>query len=368
MGLFDIFSRRRIRYNVWSLVNRRVFTFGNELGQPVQIISDIDKTYLDTAFESLGGLAKIALETADEKKSIEGARDFLRHLKWGSVKEETTISNLVPLHFVSSSPPQLRSVLEEKISMDGLKWSSDSFKDQIYNIKKGKLNLLKHQVSYKMASILSLCSQFTGLEKLLLIGDNAETDPYIYFLVKFLLSGDLSQSEVISLLTFLNVPEKIGKQIFEKCGEIPQCSNVDILIRKIPGKSASVPKEIRECLNYFDDYTQASVYAHGLGYLSLESVFETIISYHNFYGADLLFMIDGFSDYLKKHDYEVSSDLLAQIESVRKRLDKFSPGSSLDRKSEDWYKHSGVFENNLEVDELYSIFERWVVEEKEKLS
>ena len=172
MGLLSSVLGGRSGYDVWKLVNRSIFASDRELSNPVQIICDIDKTYLDTAFESVGGLAKIALESADNKRSIVGAREFLRHLKWetkpaaGAEDSQDQVASAdASLHFVSSSPPQLRKVLREKIALDGLSWSSDSFKDQMYNIKSGKFFLLKHQVSYKLASILSLCCQLEKSSK-----------------------------------------------------------------------------------------------------------------------------------------------------------------------------------------------------------
>ena len=65
MSLISRVLGMRGDYNVWNLVNRRIFATDSELANSLQIICDIDKTYLDTAFETVGGMAKIALESAD---------------------------------------------------------------------------------------------------------------------------------------------------------------------------------------------------------------------------------------------------------------------------------------------------------------
>ena len=287
MSLLGIISGRRSGYNVWKLVNRRIFAGKKTMAQPFQIISDIDKTYLDTAFETFSGLAKIAIETADEKKSIDGARYFLRHLKWDVDCHDSGQTAEVPLHFVSSSPPQLRQVLEEKISMDGLTWASDSFKDQIYNLKKGKISLLKHQVGYKMASILSLCAKFHEPKKILLIGDNAETDPYIYMLIKGFLTKQIDEQECIQLLGKLDVSKKIGDQIFHELENPRFLSDVPILIRKIKGKPSGVPTEFKNQIFYFEDYFQASIISHSLGLINLHSLLNILVGMHNFHNYQI---------------------------------------------------------------------------------
>lgn len=211
----------------------------------------------------------------------------MRHIKWGIARRSNQVGKTVPLHFVSSSPPQLRSVLEEKISMDGLTWSSDSFKDQIYNIKRGQLSLLKHQVSYKMASILSLCSMFKRPEKILLIGDNAETDPFIYLLVKKILQGEIDQKTCVRLMGFLEVPSNVGQQIFERCGQLVRCIDVQIMIRTVPKKKVFIPETFQKDFYLFKDYFEASLTGHSLGLLSIQDVRDIMILMHNFHGVDL---------------------------------------------------------------------------------
>lgn len=258
-----------------------------DLAKPVHIISDIDKTYLETAFESLTGLAKIAVETADEKRTVDGARVFLRHLKWGEGKLSEGILKGPPLHFVSSSPPQLRAVLEEKISMDALTWSSDSFKDQIYNLRTGKLKMLKHQVSYKLASILSLVESFTNPQRLLLIGDNAESDPFIFFIVKALLEKKMSFEQAPFFLSHLDVTPQVCEQIFSKLRLEHGYVQVDILIRNVKGVSEKVPENIHGVVHFFDDYFQASLIACWMGYLEPNDLLQVLLSMHNYYGYDL---------------------------------------------------------------------------------
>ena len=104
-----------------------------------QVFCDLDKTYLETDFESLLAMAKIPFEEAFDKRTVFGATEVLTELRTHLLFTET--GRKTTLHFVSSSPPQLRNVLEYKLSFDGLDWSSDSFKNQMRNFRLGRFHL-----------------------------------------------------------------------------------------------------------------------------------------------------------------------------------------------------------------------------------
>ena len=80
------------------------------------VVCDIDKTYLETEFESLTRVASIAFESATDKITVTGATDVLLAVRWGAMEAPLSDDWPRPLHFVSSSPPQLRAVLEEKLA------------------------------------------------------------------------------------------------------------------------------------------------------------------------------------------------------------------------------------------------------------
>src|SRR5690606_38035670 len=98
------------------------------------LIWDIDKTYLDTRFSSLRGLLSIPLELAIDKRALPGTVPLLRALRRGPGEK----SALVPLYFISGSPVQLRSVIEEKMTLDGVGFDGITFKDQFALLKKGR--------------------------------------------------------------------------------------------------------------------------------------------------------------------------------------------------------------------------------------
>ncbi|MCY4443591.1 MAG: hypothetical protein OXC44_02190 [Proteobacteria bacterium] len=211
----NIFAKGNpFRYDVWKLVNRKLFASQEELCHPVQMISDIDKTYLESTYDSFRAMAKLALEDATEKITVRGAREFFRTVKWHENSPLTYEGVSVPLHFVSSSPPQLRTVLEHKMGLDRLFCASNCFKDQVYNLTRGKISLLRHQVPYKLAALLSLVATFQNPKTILLLGDDAESDPYVYVLVKHFLLGYITPQNLIDCLSELGVPDQMSKDIF----------------------------------------------------------------------------------------------------------------------------------------------------------
>ncbi|MCY4380705.1 MAG: DUF2183 domain-containing protein [Proteobacteria bacterium] len=277
----SIFPRR---YDVWRLVNRKICHDSASVWQhPIQLISDIDKTYLETAYESLRGMARIMLERAADKKTVEGAREFLRAMKFqeGDLLHWNELSP--PLHFISSSPPQLRPVLEHKMAMDYLTCATNSFKDQMYNLKTGKISLIKHQVSYKVASILSLVSRFKQTKSLILLGDNKESDPYIYTLIKYIVTGRLGKQESLQCLTCMDVSQEISESIFERLAinqllvnKNPNQQELTVLIciRRDQKDKIDEQGELGRDIFWFDGYDELALMFYHLGYFSEEGLLQ----------------------------------------------------------------------------------------------
>ncbi len=66
---------------------------------------DLDKTYLQTEFDTLGQLMRTAFQKAHEKKAVPGAAALIRELEsQGDTR----------LCIVSGSPTQMRAVLERE--------------------------------------------------------------------------------------------------------------------------------------------------------------------------------------------------------------------------------------------------------------
>ena len=126
------------------------------------VICDIDKTYLNTRFSTWRGLARIPFEWAIDKAPISGMVPLLRGLRRG----RRGIIVRTPL-FVSGSPPELRSVIERRMVMDGVEFDGFLFKDQIGCLKRGKIKALTQQVAYKLYALTHLWSTTSEVDGLL---------------------------------------------------------------------------------------------------------------------------------------------------------------------------------------------------------
>ena len=228
-----IFSGSK-NYDVVRLIDRRVCEgrpYGEVPDPRFDIICDIDKTYLETEFDTVADLARTALEDAADKVTVFGASDVLMAARWAG-------ANPAPngLHFVSSSPPQLRRKLETKLSLDGLDWTSDTFKNQAYNIRKRRLGFLRHHVVYKSHAILNVATKRGRGGNYVMIGDNAESDPVVYTGVARLLKGLMDPGQFRAHLVDAGAqPEELGQimPVAEKACGIGDVAAV--FIRKVPG-------------------------------------------------------------------------------------------------------------------------------------
>ena len=266
-----IHSEKRGSSDVFGLVDRKLHMTPSESG--VHIICDIDKTYLETAFETFFQLASVAFQGADDKVSVQGAKYFLDALQWQS--SDSSEKTPRGLHFISSSPPQLRRPISEKFSKDFIIWHSDTLKNQMYNLKKGRVDQLRHHIAYKNAAILDMIASFELKNtKLILIGDNAESDSYIYLGIAALLGGGFSVSDYRDYLNAVDVTRTHQQEILSIYDHIKDHKNLvdQILIRKAPGYKVYEDSYYNNWLVQFDDYLHLSFQMYFAGIFDLNNL------------------------------------------------------------------------------------------------
>ncbi len=271
MGLWESFQRRRQKgYTLKKLVDERFLDLKTTSEVSNHIVCDIDKTYLETEFETFSKLARIAFESANEKITVEGAEFVLHACRWSQalalnldVTVDSVRENIRPhasLHFVSSSPPQLRSVLEEKLGRDNIDWESDTFKNQIYNLRKIRIDQLRSHIAYKTSAILKILTRAKKDDFFYLIGDNAESDPPIYLGIKAFAEGTFSHAEYVNYLTALGVGADEIMQISQDFKNIPRCFIKGIFIRLLPGKPVLDFHPFTSSISYFLNYFELALY------------------------------------------------------------------------------------------------------------
>lgn len=143
------------------------------------MVWDIDKTYLQTHFSSVRGLFAIPFEFAIDKQAVLGAVPLLRALRRGGGEKGNA---LVPLFFVSGSPPQLRRVIEKKMTLDGVDFDGISFKDQWGLVKARRPKGIKEQVGYKLCALLLYRRHLSASARYFMFGDDVESDAEVFTL------------------------------------------------------------------------------------------------------------------------------------------------------------------------------------------
>jgi hypothetical protein len=187
-------------------------------------IWDIDKTYLSTHFSSLRGLSRIPLELAVDKQAIAGMPEVLRGIRRGPGPGY----GCVPLYFVTASPPQLRSVLEQKMLLDGVEFDGITFKDWWRLVKQGRPKRFLDQVGFKVCALLEGRTR-RPLAAEYLFGDDAERDADAFSLYADLVHRSLTEAEADDRMAACGMRE-----------DNRRCALA--LLKRLPGKRGTVEK------------------------------------------------------------------------------------------------------------------------------
>lgn len=159
-------------------------------------IWDVDKTYLDTDFKSIWGLLRIPLEMAIDKTIIPGTAATLQECRRGPGERPVQ----TPIFFVSASPPQLAGVIRKKMLLDGIQPDGFLFKDQLKLAFQGRFRELKFQVEYKLTAHWSLIADLPPSARLVVVGDDWESDGQVFHLLDATQRGDLADQDLATAL------------------------------------------------------------------------------------------------------------------------------------------------------------------------
>lgn len=160
------------------------------------VFCDIDRTYLATRFSSLKSMARIPFEFAIDKQDIPGMAGLLHEVRRGPQRE----SRHTPLFFISASPPQLRSVIERKMLLDGLEFDATIFKDWLGVVWSRRLRRFREQIGFKLTALLRLQAQLPLGRQDVLIGDDLESDSLAFCLYADIIAGRLVGAEIVPVL------------------------------------------------------------------------------------------------------------------------------------------------------------------------
>jgi len=153
---------------------------------------DLDKTYLHTEFGSVRALVRTALEPATAKRNTPGSAALLRALQQHDPGSRTTV--------VSGSPRQMRKTLTEKLTLDGIRVDKLTLKDNLGNLRRGRLRAVWGQVGYKLPHLLAERAGHDPTDTETLFGDDAEVDAAVYAVYADAISGRIDAGQVERVL------------------------------------------------------------------------------------------------------------------------------------------------------------------------
>ncbi len=187
-------------------------------------IWDLDKTYLDTKFESVKGLIRAAMEQGSQKKNIPGTGELVRNIK---VFHEESMKTPFAIYFITASPPQIETKINEKLHFDDIHPNGIFFKDNMQNLKPKRLWRLTKQVGFKLQSLLQLRLRLSENVKQVLWGDDSESDAVIYSLYSDICAQRLTQEQIQKILKFYHVTGKQVDTIMGLAASIPKSDPVE---------------------------------------------------------------------------------------------------------------------------------------------
>jgi len=174
---------------------------------------DLDKTYLRTDFDTLKALVRTAFEPASSKRTMPGAAPLLREL-WRTGPSA--------IHILSGSPRQMRPVLEEKLKLDGIRWTSFTLKPSLQQLLRGHVGYLRDQVGYKLNALLESRETSAQDADEVLFGDDSESDAFVYSLYADICAGRVPLDDLTRVLEQAKVNREDVRRIVRRAGRVPQ--------------------------------------------------------------------------------------------------------------------------------------------------
>jgi hypothetical protein len=176
--------------------------------QGVVVRSDIDKTYLDTAFTRKRDVAALLIAPGPERAGLPAMDRVYQSLRAGRDGTRNT-----PLVFLSGSPRFFKRTLESKMERDGVVQDGVLLKP-FKEIAAGRARdfaprdvvpSLKEQIGYKLLWLLRVRLEVPRGAREILLGDDSEADHVVYALYHRLLDGELTPASLDAELERLEV-------------------------------------------------------------------------------------------------------------------------------------------------------------------
>lgn len=253
---------------------------------------DLDKTYLQTEFDTLRQLVRTAFQKAHEKKAVPGAAALIRELRSNGDTR---------LCIVSGSPKQMRSVLMEKLALDGVEFDELVLKDNLRNLVRGRFKAMRGQVGYKLPVLLESRANAPADSEEVLFGDDAEADAFIYSLYADMVARRVSEPVVYRVLESAEVYSDDIERVIKVWKSLPQADPVRRIFINLdrltpPAAFAHYGPRVVPIFNYF----QAALVLMGDKHLAAPQVLKVMFELISSAGYNLLTLSNSFQDLLRR--------------------------------------------------------------------
>ncbi|HTS83245.1 MAG TPA: phosphatase domain-containing protein [Myxococcaceae bacterium] len=271
---------------------------------------DLDKTYLQTEFDTFSQLVRSALQKASEKQAVPGAAALIRELR---AQGDTRLC------IISGSPTQMRTVLEAKLKLDGVEWDELVLKDNVRNLLRGRFRALRGQVGYKLPVLLESRIHAPVEAEEVLFGDDAEADAFIYSLYADLVAGRVDEAVLGQVLEAAQVYPDDRARIFTAWRAVPRADPVRRIFIHLdrltpPAYFARYGPRVVPVFNYF----QAALVLLADGHLNPGQVARVAVEMVQTAGHNLLTLSNSFQDLIRRGlpIQAVAAPLLQALESA----------------------------------------------------
>ena len=284
---------------------------------------DLDKTYLETDFESVRGLVRSAMEAPEEKRNVPGSAALLRALSRRPGAKVVILSG---------SPTQMREVLTQKLRLDGINFSELHLKDNVKNLKKGRLRAIKGQFGYKLPALLT---GRVGLGQAVtehLFGDDAEIDALVYSVFADAVAGRLTPVEVSRIMEAAGAYPDTRNRALQTLDRIPTAEAVERIFIRLekgvpPQRFAPLGSRLVPVYSWF----QAALVLYGAGRVEASDVRSVALEVGERQGMGPRAIANLFQDIVRRGHVPLESmarlveeldsdDAVPAIEACRRRV------------------------------------------------
>ena len=239
---------------------------------------DLDKTYLDTDFQSFRGLVRTATEPAHKKRALPGAAVLMRALGRRAGNRITV---------VSGSPVQMRKVLSEKLRLDGVRFDELVLKDNLENVRRGRFRAVRGQMGYKLPALLEARATTDSTASEVLFGDDVEADALVYSVYADAIAGRIGAAEVSRVMERAGAYEDEVERALEALAQVHRSDAVErIFIRSERGVPTRRMAALGPRVVPIRSWWQAGVVLHAMGHVEAVVAVDVLKRVYELEGRD----------------------------------------------------------------------------------